>query len=180
LPDGKYRLCLATRGIDESGLAPVIKSEAIEAGRHAICLEQQNDNAGWLITAGWDGRRLLSVHEPKEWNPGSGSTGGGEYSQCTQLAADQPLILYRRRFNLPGGAGQVATPSTKRDFGRFSGRLKSHGPARAVGAGSESTSRRLSSQGTRCSAALKRSKTGCNASCSANSSSQTTTASGVT
>ena len=65
--------------------------------------------------------------------------------------------------------------SSKRDFGRFSGRLKSHGPAWAVGAGSESTSRRLSSQGTRCSAALNRSKTGCNASCSANSSSQTST-----
>ena len=111
LPDGKYRLCLATRGIDEDGLAPVMKSEAIEAGRHAICLEQQNDNASWLITANWDGSRLLSVHEPKEWNPGSGSTGGGQYSQCTQLAADQPLILFRRRFSLPSGAGQVTTPS---------------------------------------------------------------------
>lgn len=111
LPDGKYRLCLATRGIDERGLAPVMKSEAIEAGRHSIYLEQQDDKARWLVTVGWDGRLLLSVQEPKEWNSGSGSTGGGQYSECTQLAADQPLILFRRRFSRPGRAGQVTTPS---------------------------------------------------------------------
>lgn len=110
LPDVKHRLCLATREIDTEGLAPVMRSEAIEAGRHSIYLKQREDGAGWLVTAGWDGSRLLLVQEPKEWNPGSGSTGGGHHSQCTQSAVDEPLILFRRRFSLPSHTGQVTTP----------------------------------------------------------------------
>jgi hypothetical protein len=111
LPDGGYRLCLATREIDSDGLAPVVKSEPLEAGRHSLQLEQQEIKAGWRVTVAGDGKTLLAVEEPKPWYPGSGSTGGGLYSEISQAAADQPLVLFRRRFFIPDGAGQFKTPS---------------------------------------------------------------------
>lgn len=111
LPNGQYRLCMATREIDKDGLAPVVKSERIEPGGHSIALEQQQDDAGWRLTVAWDGKRLLTVEEPKKWYPGSGSTGGGQYEQSAQLAADQPVVLFRRRFTRPDGTGQVTESS---------------------------------------------------------------------
>jgi hypothetical protein len=35
--------------------------------------------------------------------------GGGQYSQSEQLAPDQPLILYRRRFMRPPGNGPITS-----------------------------------------------------------------------
>ena len=111
LPDGVYRLCLATREIDTDGLAPVVKSEPLAAGRHSLQLEQQEVNAGWRVTVAGDGKTLLAVEEPKPWYPGSGSTGGGLHSESAQLTPDQSVVLFRRRFTRPDGAGQVKSPS---------------------------------------------------------------------
>ncbi len=110
LPDGQYRICLATRGIDQQGLAPVVKSERLGAGKHLIELEQERESDGARVIVSWDRVELISIREPKEWDPGSGSAGGGAYSQSTQLAADQPVILFRRRFSLKGSTGQITAP----------------------------------------------------------------------
>jgi hypothetical protein len=102
-------LCLATREIDNDGFAPVAKSARLEAGKHLIALEQQQGNPGWRIAVAWDGEDLLAVEEPKEWYPGFCSTGGGGFGQCTQLAADQPVVLFRRRFLGRDGTGASAS-----------------------------------------------------------------------
>jgi hypothetical protein len=109
LPDGTYRLCLATRGINEDGLTPIMNSAPLAAGRHHLALEQQLDKDVWHITALGDEARLIALEETKDWSAGSGSIGGGQYSQSEQLAPDQPLILYRRRFMRPPGNGPMTS-----------------------------------------------------------------------
>jgi hypothetical protein len=111
LPDKPYRLCLATHEIDNGGFAPAVKSQQLGAGRHLMALKQQPGNPGWRVAVAWDGKELLAVEEPPGWYPGKGSTGGGQYSQCAELAADQPVVLFRRRFSQPDGTGRVTTPS---------------------------------------------------------------------
>jgi hypothetical protein len=110
LPDGRYRLCVATRGIDNTGLTPVGKSAPIEAGRHYLALEQRRDRDVWRVTVLGDGKELVAVEEPRDWDPGIGSTGGGQYSLSEQLPPDQPAVLFRRRFMRPDGKGGWTTP----------------------------------------------------------------------
>ncbi len=93
-----YRLCIATRGVDENGFAPVKKSAHIGAGRHQLALEKDQDDDLWRVRALWDGKEVLTVEEPKDWKTGGGSIGGGFFSVCQQLAPDQPVVLFRRRF----------------------------------------------------------------------------------
>jgi hypothetical protein len=109
LPDRTYRLCLATRGINEDGLAPIMKSSPLAAGRHLLALDQQLDKDVWHITTLRDEASLISLEETKEWSAGSGIVGGGYYSQSEQLAPDRPLILYRRRFMRPPGNGPMTS-----------------------------------------------------------------------
>ncbi|MDB5351856.1 MAG: hypothetical protein JWN86_3103 [Planctomycetota bacterium] len=111
LPEGKYRLCMATRGIDQNRLGPVVKSAPIAAGKHHLALEQQAIRSGWRITATWDGTGRLVAEESKDWDPGHGSMGGGRHSLSTQLAADQPAVLFRRIFSRSTGNNQFSTPS---------------------------------------------------------------------
>jgi hypothetical protein len=110
LPAGDYRLCLATRAIAEDGLAPVVKSVLIASGRHDVRVEQRRDGDGWHVSVFWDGPELMAVEEPKEWNPGFGSKGGGRYSLSEQFPSDQPAILFRRRFARAPSKGPPIEP----------------------------------------------------------------------
>ena len=102
LPDGPYRLCLATRGIDFDGLAPVVKSATLKAGRHHMALDQRWDRDVWRVTVAWDGTGVLAVEEFKDWDPGAGGWAGPhEYSVSEQRTADKPVVLFRRRFFVP-------------------------------------------------------------------------------
>jgi hypothetical protein len=111
LPDGQYRLCLATRGIDQLGFPPAAKSAPLAAGRHRIDLEHTQDGAGWQIAVSWDKTRRLAVQEPKEWGPGRASEGGGQFSVSEQSAPEQPVVLFRRRFYRSGPPGTMSSPS---------------------------------------------------------------------
>jgi hypothetical protein len=111
LPAGQYRLCVATREIDQRGLAPVVKSAPLGAGRHSISIEQQSSGTDWRVVATWDAAGKLTVDEPKEWDAGLGATTSVEFSQSTQVAPDQPVVLFRRIFSRTTGPGQSSTPS---------------------------------------------------------------------
>lgn len=111
LPDGSYRLCLATRGVDQQGFAPGMKTTPVAPGRHRLTLDQTQDGEGRRIAAVWDGQKRLESVEPKGWDPGTGSSGGGEFSRSQQLPAGEPLVLLRRRFMGPRDAqGRSTTP----------------------------------------------------------------------
>jgi hypothetical protein len=111
LPEGRYRLCVATREIDDNGSAPVVKSHAIPSGRHRLALEQRLDEGVWRITVALDGTELPAVLEPKDWDPGFGASTEGRFSVSEQLATDQPAFLFRRRFMREVSKGQRMTPS---------------------------------------------------------------------
>jgi hypothetical protein len=107
LPDGQYRLCLATRGIALQGLAPVVSSKPISAGRHRVGLHAplELDEKTRSVTADWDGKALLSVEAP--WYSRDGSTWTEEHPfiWSEQKPAREPVVLFRRRITHLSGAG---------------------------------------------------------------------------
>jgi hypothetical protein len=115
LPPGNYRLCLATRGVDKDGLAPVVKSAPIAPGRHRLRMDIRRKGEDWQIPVILDGAALFTADETKDWARSS-SMGGGETSTSTQLPTDRPVILYRRRYmveNAPGGASTTPDGPTE-------------------------------------------------------------------
>jgi hypothetical protein len=108
LPPGNYRLCVATRRVDKDGLAPVVKSAPIAPGRHRLRMDVRRKGENWQIPVTLDRAELFTLDETKDWARSS-STGGGEYSTSTQMAADQPVILYRRRYMLENAPGSGST-----------------------------------------------------------------------
>lgn len=104
LPEGKYRLCLATHGIGQKDIAPVVKSGLLRGGKHHIALEQTNrpepntEKPGARVTVRWDQSGQLNTDEPPGWETGSSSTSEGGYAISTQQSAGSPLILHRCQF----------------------------------------------------------------------------------
>ena len=113
LPAGRrYRLCLATRGIEERATPPPGVSAPLEPGRRVIALEQIKEGDGWRVDVSCDGKVAASATQPKNWYAGSGSTGGSQFSASRQSAADKPVVLFHRRFMGPPDAkGQSSMPS---------------------------------------------------------------------
>lgn len=115
LPKGRYRLCLATREIDETGLAPIVGSVPLSPGRHVLTLEHDRSDDGWRVAVNGDGMPVLTAEEPKAWYPARGSSGGSEFDRSEQVPPDKPVVLFRRRFTQPGAAGTSRTPKGPTD-----------------------------------------------------------------
>lgn len=98
LPDGEYRLCVATHRVADNGLAPIVANMRLGSGRHLLSLEQQEQNDEWHISASSDGAKLVSVNEPKAWGPGDITTGGADFDRSTQLDPAKPIVLFRSQF----------------------------------------------------------------------------------
>ncbi|APW62261.1 hypothetical protein [Paludisphaera borealis] len=111
LPTGRYRLCMVTRGVGQEGVAAATKSAPIAAGRHRLALDQTQEGDVRRISVACDGAKLLETTEPKEWDAGVGSTGGSQYSISAQSPADQPAVLFRRRFHLSTTGGRTSAPA---------------------------------------------------------------------
>jgi hypothetical protein len=109
LPPGQYRLCLATRGIQDKGLVPPVKTARVAPGRHSLSIVQTEYKSGWRVTVNLDGSDQIVVDEPKEWDAGHGSSDSGGYSTSTQLAADEPAVFVRRTFMRPNPRGGYST-----------------------------------------------------------------------
>ncbi|MEX2176135.1 MAG: hypothetical protein WD872_17365 [Pirellulaceae bacterium] len=117
VPSGEFRLYLATREIDEEGLAPVVASVPLAAGRHLLAHDNVAlpDDEGWRVTVHAGERLVLSTEEPQEWNPAFGWSEGGQFDRSEQLPADKPMVLFRRRFTQPAPGGRSTTPTGPTD-----------------------------------------------------------------
>ncbi len=105
LPEGEYVMRLATRRIDtrtreidKKGLAHVVGESPISAGRHRIELLRSEDGRGQEITVLFDDRPVIEAEEAADWDPGCGSVGGSPIGRCAERPADEPLVLFHRRF----------------------------------------------------------------------------------
>jgi hypothetical protein len=109
LPAGDYRLCIATRGIDQRGMTEPRSFAPIAAGRHRLSLDQIPEGDDQRLIISCDGARLLDAAETKGW-AGTGWTGGSEFATSAQKPADRPLVLFRRRYHVPRGDNMTAPP----------------------------------------------------------------------
>ena len=67
VPDDSYDLCMATRLIENKGLAPVKSRTTLKAGAHDMRLKQSRDGEFWIITVTEKDKTLLSVAETDDW-----------------------------------------------------------------------------------------------------------------
>ncbi len=108
VPDGKFDLCIATRGIKEANVP--IKATArvsIPPGRHRLSLDQVETDKGWRVSVRQDGNEILGVDEPKEWRTSTGSSTVSGYAKSTQLPTEKPMMLMHRRFTKTGANRNV-------------------------------------------------------------------------
>lgn len=115
LPSDGFRLVVATRQIDGEGQPAVNKSVPLPAGKCRLELTQTDVQTGFEVKVTRNGQELLKVEEEKGWDPGGGSSGGGQYTISEQFPPDKPVVLFRRRFTvptkLPSGATSHQSPT---------------------------------------------------------------------
>lgn len=112
LPDGEYRLALATREVGQQDVVlPPYQSAPLPAGKFRLSLLQEKTATGWRVDVLKDGALLLTAEEPAEWYPAHGSSGGGQFSLAEQLPPNFPVVLFRRRFSRPVSATTSQTPA---------------------------------------------------------------------
>ena len=114
LPDGRYRLCLATGGIGEEGLVSTFESQSLAPGRHRLILEQRRAKGLCRVVARCDGADLITEEKPAGWDSGSSTTTGDDYSVSGQVPPEKPVILLRRRFMHDDSKVGSSTPGGRR------------------------------------------------------------------
>lgn len=99
LPTKGYRLRLATRSIEKTGIAPISKSASIAPGRHRISLEKRGDGTRVVISVGCDASRAIVIEESPGWAKSTHTTSFEHfYRRSEQRPRDRPVVLFRERF----------------------------------------------------------------------------------
>ena len=96
LPPGDYRLCLATRGVDNQGFPTAMKSVPLAAGRHVLSLEQRLEK---------DIRRIAVAMRREGAARGQGAQGMGHGLQLVEWDAR------RDQSSVPGRSARRITAS---------------------------------------------------------------------
>ncbi len=115
LPEGDYRLKVATRGIDDNSFPDSAKNAPIRAGRHVVAVEQRRQATGWQVSVLVDGTELLAVDETNDWAANTGSTSSGQGSPSAQLPPEKPVVLLRTCFMRMNATKPSATSEEVRD-----------------------------------------------------------------
>ena len=96
LPPGRYRVSLASRGIEGKGFAAPMRSAEIDGGKHRLILEQADRTNGPRFLLKVDGRELFAFEEGRDWeSSGWSSQGSGPNSR--QQPITRPLEMIRRQ-----------------------------------------------------------------------------------
>ena len=116
VPDGSFRVCLATRGIERAGFPADFRWHPLPFGRHAMELRQSSDADVRRISVLVDGSPLVEAVEPKEWSPTAGtSTSEMDRGDFVPGSRDRRRFAFRRRFLMPKGQGSSAEPDEPGD-----------------------------------------------------------------
>lgn len=117
LPSDSLGLHLATRGVPPTlrdvrkAVEGPVTTTALPAGRHVVELKSELKENEWLTQVFVDDEPVITVREPKEWNAGRGSSGGGLFSSQADLPPDQPVVLFSRIFMIPEGPMNSKLPT---------------------------------------------------------------------
>lgn len=120
LPPGpRYRLAVATRGIEDGDQFPEpLRSAPLAPGRYRLRASQDRRGATYILKIEAGDTLLLEAEESPTWG-GMGYHAAGalmvmplDVGRTIQRPVGQPLPLYRRRFGrpVPGGNGRWETP----------------------------------------------------------------------
>lgn len=97
VPDGsEFRLCIATRGIGERGVAPPARSVPIAPGRHRLTLAMWEDFGPTRFIVHDGAERRLAVDESGGWAVALGNPLRPLDATSIQGPADLPFVLLRR------------------------------------------------------------------------------------
>jgi hypothetical protein len=109
-PGGAYRLKLATREVDMANFPEAPWQHSLEPGRHEIAFRLDIESSRLAVDI--DGEQVIEASEGGGWNASAWSGHGGYYERVQQMPVSEPLLLVRRRFNIPsvGGGSQSAPP----------------------------------------------------------------------
>lgn len=110
LPGSDFLLHLASEMIDDAGTAPIDASVPLPQGTMKIELRQQRSGDDWRLSVLLDDQEVMAMDKPAEWHPGAGSSGGPQFSTHAEKQADEPVIMFRRRFYIPSGDGVGKSP----------------------------------------------------------------------
>lgn len=113
IPEGRFVLKLATRGVGQTTFPADHRSASIPSGRHLLELRQSESGDGRRIDVLVDGSPLLQAVEPADWSPrvGWSSSGMGD-GRSEPRRTDEPLILLHVRFHerIEDASGWLARP----------------------------------------------------------------------
>ncbi len=110
LPPGRYRVSLATRGIEWEGFAAPARSAEIDGGKHRLILEQADRTNGRRFVVKVDGRDLFKSEEAEDWES-NGWVSHGPGPRSLQKPVTRPLELIRRQYIAPEDRNAGAKPS---------------------------------------------------------------------
>ncbi len=109
-PEG-YEIALATRDIADDNFPASGQQARLPAGKCRLSLVIHRQPSDWKMSLARDGEELLSITEPRAWNPDLVRTGGPNFRISAQ--PDLPAALLRQRFfqRLGGGSAPVVRKS---------------------------------------------------------------------
>lgn len=101
-PDRQFELCLALDEVSEDSLAVPLHRCPIESGYRTIELKYETPRAESIASLLVDEQVVIEETRPPDWEPRRGSRGGSSISKSRQLDPALPMVLYRKRFRVPG------------------------------------------------------------------------------
>lgn len=115
LPEGEYRVCLATRQIGQADFPAQFVHVPLPAGQQLLELKRipgpDPDKKVGRISVWLNDRELVGIDETPDWHANNSSVGGCPFSECTQFPVAKPITLFRRQYMTPGPNGSEYKPN---------------------------------------------------------------------
>jgi len=113
LPEGRsLELCLAMDKVSSDNSFPEpLHRVSIDSGVRKIEFKYARQEKLSIARLLVDDAVVIEESRPKDWEPRSGSSGGGQSFQSQQHDPDEPLVL-RRRFMTRNASGGSSTPKS--------------------------------------------------------------------
>lgn len=110
LPKGtKYRLCIATRGVDGPKIVASSQTIPLAEGRQVVGLKEEEIGKTWRLTATADSGRM-TMTETSDWKLDGASSGGGAAAVSSQSPPERPIILTYRTYQNRSDSGTYVKP----------------------------------------------------------------------